>query len=40
LIATAVLCGKYFFILPASFSTIAATSVLLAWLSLRKEVAA
>ena len=40
LIATAVLCGKYFFVLPASFSTIAATSALLAWLSLRKEVAA
>ncbi|MET0618725.1 MAG: hypothetical protein ABW056_00535 [Thermoanaerobaculia bacterium] len=40
LLATAVLCGIYFFVLPAAFSTIAAVAFLLAWRSLRAPAAA
>jgi hypothetical protein len=34
--ATAVLCGRYFFLLPASFSAIAAILSFAAWASLRR----
>ena len=40
LLATAVLCGIYFFVLPTAFSTIAAVAFLLAWRSLRAPAAA
>jgi hypothetical protein len=39
LLGTAVLCWKYFFILPAALSTLAAAGSLLAWLSLRSDAA-
>ena len=38
-LATAALCGVYFFVLPAAFSTIAAVAFLLAWRSLRAPTA-
>ena len=40
LLATAVLCAIYFFILPTAFSTIAAFASFVAWRSLGREAAA
>lgn len=40
LLGTALLCWKYFFVLPAAFSTLAAIGCFLAWLALRGESAA